>query len=60
METTLYENGDTFKVRIQRADSRENGKRYIFINDVLHELISKEKINAVTITEAMSEAVKPH
>ncbi len=49
--TTLYENGDTFEVNYKRATEKEPNKNYIYIDEVLHEVISKVKINAFNVSE---------
>lgn len=59
MKTRLYENGDTFEMVYRLAKTTKNGKKYIMIDNVLHELISKVKTNKITITDVMSERVKP-
>jgi uncharacterized membrane protein len=49
--TTLYENGDTFEITYKRAETREPNKNYIYINEVLHEVISKIKTNTINVTK---------
>lgn len=49
--TTLYENGNTFEITYKRAETREPNKNYIYINKVLHEVISKIKTNKINVTE---------
>lgn len=55
--TTLYENGDTFKIVYQRATEKEPNKNYIFIDEVLHEVISKVKTNTFNVNE-MNDKVR--
>lgn len=52
--TTLYENGDAFEITYKRAETKEQNKTYISINDVLNEVISKVKINSITATDKIS------
>ena len=54
MKTTLYENGNAFEVTLLEAKEKNPGKIYIYIDNVLHEVISKVKINGVTVTDKMS------
>ncbi len=49
--TTLYENGDTFEITYKRAEIKEPNKNYIYIGEVLHEVISKVKTNTITVPE---------
>lgn len=52
METiTLYKNGDTFELTYKRATDKEKNKKYIFINEVLHEVISSIKINDFNVNK---------
>lgn len=55
--TTLYENGDTFKIAYKRATKKEPNKDYIFIDEVLHEVISKIKTNDFNVNE-MNDKVR--
>lgn len=57
--TTLYENGDTFKITYKRAETKEPNKNYIYIDEVLHEVVSKVKTNSIAITNKMSLGVLP-
>lgn len=59
MKTRMYENGNTFEIVYNRVKKTEKGKKYIMIDNVLHELISKVKTNKITITDEMSQRVKP-
>lgn len=59
MKTRMYENGNTFEIVYNRVKTVEKGKKYIMIDNVLHELISKVRTNTITITDEMSERVKP-
>lgn len=49
--TTLYENGDTFEVTYKRATEKEPNKNYIYIDEVLHEVIRKVKTNDFNVNE---------
>lgn len=49
--TTLYENGDTFELTYKRTESKEPNKNYIYIDKVMHEVISKVKTNTINVTE---------
>lgn len=49
--TTLYENGNTFELIYKRAETKEPNKNYIYIDEVLHEVISKLKTNTINVTE---------
>ena len=52
METTTliyYANGNTYDLTVRKATEREEGKKYIYIEDVLHEVISKIRTNKATI-----------
>ncbi|WP_209390564.1 hypothetical protein [Chryseobacterium sp. RR2-3-20] len=49
--TTLYQNGDTFEITYKIAETKEPNKNYIYIDDVLHEVISKIKTNEFNVTE---------
>lgn len=49
--TTLYENGNTFEVTYKTATEKEPNKNYIYIDEVLHEIISKVKTNTINVTE---------
>ena len=57
--TTFYENGDTFEITYKRVTEKKPNKNYILIDEILHEVISKEKINITTITDKMSLNVLP-
>lgn len=59
MTTTMYENGNTFQVKLQKATTIDPGKNYIKVDGEPFEVISKVRTNTVTITDQMSEAVKP-
>ncbi|WP_312763073.1 hypothetical protein [Epilithonimonas sp.] len=48
---TLYENGDSFEITYKRAETKEPNKNYIYIDEVLHEVISKVKTNIFNVTE---------
>jgi hypothetical protein len=54
--TTLHENGDTFEITYIRAETREPNKNYIFVDEVLHEVISKVKTNTINVKE-MNEKI---
>jgi hypothetical protein len=54
--TTLHENGDTFEITYIRAKTREPNKNYIFVDEVLHEVISKVKTNTINVKE-MNEKI---
>ena len=49
--TTLYENVDTFEVTYKRATEKEPSKNYIYIDEVLHEVIRKVKTNDFNVNE---------
>ena len=49
--TTLYENGDTFEVTYKRATEKEPKKNYVYVDEVLHEVISKVKTNTFNVSE---------
>lgn len=49
--TTLYENGDTFEITYKRAETKEPNKNYIYIDEVLQEVISKVKTNTINVKQ---------
>lgn len=59
---TLCENGNTYKVEIRKLEPTETQKpknKYINIDGVPHQLNGKTRTNLITITDEMSERVKP-
>lgn len=54
--TTLFENGDTFEITYKRAETKNPKKKYIFIDEVLHEVTSKVKTNTINVNK-MNEKV---
>lgn len=60
METnTLHENGDTFEITYKRAVTKEQNKNYIYIDEVLNELISKVKTNTFNVNQ-MNERIRKY
>lgn len=51
---TMFQDGNEFIVKIQRAYFRVLGKNYIIVNDVLFVVISKTRINHITVTQEMA------
>lgn len=57
--TTLFEKGNTYDLTYQKSKKRELGKVYISIDGECYKVISKVQTNEVTVTDEMSENVKP-
>lgn len=51
---TMFQDGNEYIVQIQRAYFRVLGKNYIRVNDALFVVISKTRINSITITPEMA------
>lgn len=59
MATTLYKNGNTYEVELEKANEIIEGNQYITVDGKPYRVISEVQTNSETITEEMSEAVKP-
>jgi len=59
MTITMYENGNTFQVKLQKVTATDPGEKYIKVDGEAYELISKVRTSSETVTEEMSEVVKP-
>ena len=60
MKTTiLYENGNTFRLTYRPAIDNDLTKKYFSIGENIFEVVSKIKLNNVTITEQISQQVRP-
>ncbi len=57
--TTLCENGNVYTLTFKEVLQEIIGKNHFTLNGKLHTVISKIKINKITITDEMSERVKP-
>ena len=58
--TTMFQNGNTYTVKLQRATAKEAGKNYIGIDGVLYQVLSKTQTNEVTIQPEFERLVKPY
>lgn len=60
METMkLYENGNVYELTFKPVLQEIDGKKHFRLNGKLHTVISKIRINEITVTDEMSERIKP-
>jgi len=59
MNTTMYENGNTYEVKLLKVKTIAPGHKYVRADGELFQIISKVQTNSETITDEMSEVVKP-
>lgn len=58
--TTMFQNGNTYTVKLEKATARKADREYITFDGSLHQVLSKIQTNEVTIQPEFERLVKPY